>query len=127
MLTPLPREGVYMVDHECEIEIDHRDGTRTAARIPYGFKTDGASIPRFFWRVVGTPFEPDLMLGALLHDRLYRTGAVTRRQADEALYDRMRLDGVGRVRARVIWLAVRLFGWLFWHRCGDDRDACREG
>ena len=39
--------------------------------VPQGFWTDGASIPRFAWSIVGTPFESDYLQGAVLHDWLY--------------------------------------------------------
>lgn len=125
MLTPRPEHGDYVIDEdEVVLTVDHDDGTMTTVTLLRGDASDGASIPRFFWRVVGSPFDPELMPGALMHDKAYRSASLTRRQADEAFHDRMRADGVGRVRAWVIWFAVRCFGWLFYRRCAADR--CRE-
>jgi hypothetical protein len=39
--------------------------------IPALFIFDGASIPRFFWRVVGFPLSPRFIVAALIHDALF--------------------------------------------------------
>ena len=38
--------------------------------IPEGFEFDGASVPRFFWRIV-SPFQPWVIRAACGHDYLY--------------------------------------------------------
>ena len=39
-----------------------------------GTTTDGASIPRFLWRICGHPYQVPRAYAALLHDWLYRNG-----------------------------------------------------
>jgi hypothetical protein len=39
--------------------------------VPAGFESDGASIPRFAWSIIGHPFKDEYCLPALLHDYLY--------------------------------------------------------
>ena len=39
--------------------------------VPSGTRTDGASIPRFLWRVCGHPLEAPRLYAALLHDWIY--------------------------------------------------------
>ena len=39
--------------------------------VPAGATTDGASIPRFLWRVCGHPLESPRLYAALLHDWIY--------------------------------------------------------
>ena len=39
--------------------------------IPALFIFDGASIPRFFWRVCGFPLSPRFVVAALIHDALF--------------------------------------------------------
>lgn len=39
--------------------------------VPAGVSTDGASIPRFLWRVCGHPYESPRLYAALLHDWIY--------------------------------------------------------
>ena len=38
--------------------------------IPKGYCFDGASIPRFFWRVIGSPTNNSFLIAALVHDVL---------------------------------------------------------
>jgi len=81
-----------------------------------GFRTDGASIPRFLWRVFGSPYDPDIFAAAIAHDALYRGEVVPRNDADEALLRMMAESGVSKRKRRLVWLGVRLFGWLTWLR-----------
>lgn len=78
--------------------------------VPAGFVTDGASIPRFLWRVCGHPMEAPAVAAAVLHDHDYAAGARTRAEADGAFRENLARCGVGRVRSWLFWLAVRLFG-----------------
>ncbi len=39
--------------------------------VPAGTSTDGASIPRFLWRVCGHPLESPRLYAAMLHDWIY--------------------------------------------------------
>jgi hypothetical protein len=83
--------------------------------IKAGFRTDGASIPRLFWRVIGHPFQGDYLGPAVVHDALYQSEALTRAQADSLLYDLLLANGVGRCRAWTIYRGVRMFGWAAWN------------
>jgi hypothetical protein len=83
--------------------------------IPRGFVTDGASVPRFFWRILGSPMEPRTCAAAIRHDYAYQTGALSRREADDCFYCDLRASGVRVPRAYLYWLGVRLFGWLHYH------------
>ena len=38
--------------------------------IPKGYCYDGASIPRFFWRVIGSQSDNQFLIAALIHDVL---------------------------------------------------------
>ena len=78
--------------------------------VPRGFITDGASIPRFFWRVLGHPYDGRVIRAAVRHDWAYSTGSVPRAVADREFYDNLCRDGNGWLRARLFFLGVRLFG-----------------
>ncbi|MEQ9330252.1 DUF1353 domain-containing protein [Thalassobaculum sp.] len=80
--------------------------------VPAGFETDLASVPWFarcFVAVDGEWTKP-----AVVHDWLYSPAAaglrLTRRQADAAFLDALRVRGVSPLLGRVLWLAVRLGG-----------------
>jgi hypothetical protein len=109
--------------------------------VPHGFDTDLASIPRnilfvlvlFGVVIMGLSWSSYLWLGllflmwafprsgmynraAVLHDWVYwelvRSGVMRRRQADDLFYEALRACRVDRVRAWVMWAAVRVFGGL---------------
>jgi hypothetical protein len=84
--------------------------------VPKGFVTDGASIPRFFWRLCGHPLEATRFPAAIVHDFLYyEDTGVDRKTADE-LYRKMLIAlGESKFAARVEWIALRCFGWRRWN------------
>ena len=83
--------------------------------IPKGFKSDLASVPRFFWRLIA-PHECSLE-AALAHDWVYRKGlGYTRLGADLMLQDLMQQYGVPRWRRVLAYRGVRLGAWITWNR-----------
>jgi len=89
--------------------------------VPSGFRTNGASIPRALWPFLGSPFDPRLIAAAVLHDHAYQFGVPARREADDDFALALREAGVGTHRASLLFLGVRLFGWLYWRRCRFGR------
>lgn len=86
--------------------------------VPKGFETDGASIPRVLWPFLGSPFSPRYMTAALVHDYLYRfPRGIGRREADDLFRRYLLRDQVKPWLAKVMWLAVRVFGQSYWNRC----------
>lgn len=86
--------------------------------IPAGYKTDLASVPRIpgiYWRVGGKAVLP-----AIVHDWLYECGepGLTRKAADEVFLEAMadENDPDWWTTRRVMYRAVRLFGWRGWNR-----------
>lgn len=84
-------------------------------RVPQGFVTDFASVPKVLWAV----FPPTgfYQRAALLHDFCYMMGpklALTRWDADAIFLRQMKRDGVGWRTRYTMWAAVRLFGWACW-------------
>ncbi len=47
---------------------------------------------------------------AVLHDWLYRTGTLPRRQADRVFFNALRSSGIARWRAWLMWGGVRIGG-----------------
>lgn len=95
----------YCPNGACKLRTDIRE-----IRVPAGFVTDFASIPRFFWRVL--PPTGSYGKAAVVHDYLYRTTTfpVTRKQADCIFHEAMgTLGTAGWVRS-VMYRAVRVFG-----------------
>lgn len=88
--------------------------------IPAGFVTDGGSIPRLLWRVIGPPIDAQTIAAFIRHDWNYQTGRVKRKQADQQLYADLRAAGVSRVRAYAIYAGVRAFGGSHYYHNDDD-------
>ena len=85
--------------------------------VPAGSTTDGASIPRFLWRICGHPLEAPRVYAAMLHDWLYRNGwrlGFTRKEADEIYYMLLRHFGVSAWRAGTEYCFLRMFGGAHW-------------
>lgn len=84
--------------------------------VPAGFRSDGASVPRFFWRVVFPPGDALALRAAILHDFIYRTRPEgwSREEADRLFLAVMILDGVPVPRALMAWAGVRIGGHWAW-------------
>ena len=97
-----------------------------AIHIPKGWRTDLASVPRLGWLFI-SPTDLGGVGPPLIHDFIYRLRGrldasdfaapptkFTRRAADRVFRQAMRAYGVGRIKSRVAWAGVRLFGWFPW-------------
>ena len=91
--------------------------------VPAGFRCDGCSVPRFFWRFIFPPGHPKALRAGFLHDFIYRTRpvGVSRRQADRLFLGQMIIDGVAPAKAYLAYLGVRLCGWIAWLQMVDKR------
>lgn len=78
-----------------------------------GIIVDGASIPRFFWRFIGGPFSGRYRRASVIHDAYCQTRERPSRAVHAVFFEMMREDGVGLIKAWLIWGAVRMFGPRF--------------
>jgi hypothetical protein len=83
---------------------------------PAGRTTDGASIPRVLWTLIGHPLEGLFLRPSIAHDDLYRSGAVSRGKADAMFRRQLLSEGVEPWRAAAMYAGVRIGGWLAWRR-----------
>ncbi len=93
-------------------------------KVPIGFVTDFASIPRFAKFLI--PKLGRYNKAAVLHDYIYQehrvdvnehiTFVFSRKQADVMFRDAMRDLGVVRWKRTAMYWAVRLFGWPAWRK-----------
>ena len=90
-------------------------------KIPAGFVTDLASVPRVFESVVPND-DPQILRPAILHDWFYQSQGIpegtafwlTRAQADEVLREGMRVCGASCAKRWAVWAAVRVGGVWAW-------------
>lgn len=92
------------------------DGRGEVIKVPKGFETDLASVPRAIWAWI--PPLGRYLRAAIVHDYLYRTGQLPRKVADKSFHALMRRAGVGAARARLMYWAVRVGGGRAYG--GDD-------
>lgn len=78
-----------------------------------GYPTDGASIPRAAWAVIGHPWDYYLP-AAIVHDALYAAEVWPRQEADACFHDLMQALSVEHFRLHAMYYAVRLFGLWAW-------------
>lgn len=76
--------------------------------VPVGTRTDFASVPRAFWSIF-PPFGP-YMKAAVLHDYLYQSHLLPRKDADKLFLQAMTELQVPRSTRTIMYWAVRLFG-----------------
>jgi hypothetical protein len=86
-----------------------------------GFTTDGASIPKAFWSIVGNPLENDLLKPAIIHDGLYTIMKLSRLESDKLLKDMLLFNGTNKVKVFLVYYAVRLFGGSHWEKDTSDK------
>ena len=103
-------------------------GTAYKLVCPEGMWTDGASIPRFFWRLVGHPMTSSFVKAAVIHDAGYMNKLEwsykeddewvledhTRKEVDELFLSLMKDLGVSWWRRTMMYRAVRWFGGGHW-------------
>ena len=104
-LVPYSKGNGYIFSHNYYVMIDG-----FSFIIPKGFLFDGASVPRPFWSIIGSPCEPDLMFAASIHDFLYWSRIVSKSKADAYIKQALLADGVGTIRANTIYQAVNWCG-----------------
>lgn len=113
-LRPIPGSEMYCLDEDYIIFLPVH---KKRLKIWAGFVTDGASIPRTLWALIGNPFSPNVMAPALVHDALYRAELFPRRECDQELSALMKMNGRAAAnKAGAFYLGVRLGGWWVWFR-----------
>jgi Protein of unknown function (DUF1353) len=109
-----------------EIEWTPETGQKVnGVRVPIGFVTDFASIPRVFWSIL--PPDGLYTYPAILHDYLYWEQTGTRAEADLTLRYAMEEFKVDRLKMETIYAGVRAGGEVAWRenaslkRAGEKR------
>ena len=103
-------------------------GKHDRFEVPAGFYTDFASVPRLFQGLIPKNGKHDA--AAIMHDYFYTSRPVvavplaldwaayetiSRKDADGLFKRMMRELGVNPIRYHIVYIAVRLFGWMTWN------------
>jgi len=105
-VEPFPETNEYSLKTPIIIE---------GVEVPVGFSWDGASIPRFLWPEIGSPFSPKFLAPAMVHDYLYslgRSSGYTRKKADKLFLKLLIANGVSKELAKIMYAGVRIGGKL---------------
>lgn len=111
--TTLKTEQIGKWTHVLLDELVLADEQEQVITVPTGFSTDFASIKVLHNACLFVLFALVSGYGnyaATVHDWLYTTGQISRRQADAVLYRALRAEGVARWRAWLFWAGVRIGG-----------------
>lgn len=107
--------NLYLRTHTSPKEwVVTRDHTYKGHTVPAGFITDLASIP---WIVQFLFLNDETRKAAVHHDESYCNNKMSREDCDNMLLSFLRADGVGKLHSRLIWLGVRIGGWLHYNKC----------
>ena len=91
-----------------EIIFTDRNGTKWTA--PAESIVDGASIPRFFWRFIGSPFVGNYLRASVIHDVYCQTKSRPSKAVHKMFREAMLADGVTTFKARLMFKSVWYFG-----------------
>lgn len=104
-----------------------RDGRirliRNFGEVPRGFICDGASLPRFFWRIFGHPYDKKHIRAGVRHDWRYCVGGdeKLRKAIDEQYREDLKADGQKFVFRWLEYFAVRLGGRSHYRYTNNER------
>lgn len=85
-------------------------------KVPVGFETDFASVPRIFWSIFppqGAGKKQDYCKPSVLHDFLYDTTCaipMSRKEADDIFFEAMSALKVNKACKYILYYSVRWFG-----------------
>ena len=100
-VKPAPRTDLYETTRDYDVTVD---GERVV--VPKGLRFDGASIPEAAWQLTYTPFHPDVMAAAVVHDWLYYNHQVERETADGIFFDLVPHTNVCTIQPQQVGRAV---------------------
>lgn len=94
--------------HETDLTFERPTGEVIPALVDLEF--DGASIPVWAWVFIGSPFTGKYRKAAVIHDTLCFVKDRPSKDAHWVFREALRALGVGRVRARLMYVALLIGG-----------------
>lgn len=111
----------YLLDAIIAIIIDDNK-KKTYLRLEKGYTSDGCTLKKCFWLILGCPHTPKYLPASILHDWLIEHPAAisyNRNFSSRAFKQMLLQAGVGQYRAQLMYLAVEAwqsFSNLWRHR-----------
>ena len=105
-ITQLKDKQLWRVDKAFEYHVGKED-SHEIVYVPEGYVSDGASIPRWLWTVVGHPFG-EYAQAAVLHDMLCEDEIYARKKCDRVFLESLKVLKVNIIKRRLMYWGVRL-------------------
>ncbi len=91
-----------------------------------GFIFDGGSSPSWSWSFLSLhPLSEGVIQAALIHDYLYSSKIVSRKEADDIFFAILKDQSIENHKSLVMWIAVRVFGGSAWDLCPPVEDRMK--
>lgn len=85
-------------------------------KVPVGFVTDGASIPKFAYSLIGSHWSGEYARACVPHDWCYFKQLYSRKKCDKLFLEAMLILKVPFWKRWIMYYAVRLVGWIRWNK-----------
>lgn len=102
-----PLDGVMM---EVQQPFGFIDARNRKWEVPAKYHTDGASIPRALWSIIGSPFTGNYLAAAIIHDFYCDLKSRDWRDTHSVFFDAMIANKVDNIQAKIMYFAVYRFG-----------------
>lgn len=102
-----PREKPF---YEVMEDFSYKDRKGYIWTTTKGYKTNGASIPKLLWPIIGDPYGGGYIKSAVIHDQACDEKKKTWQDTHRTFLDAMLEEGVGPSKAYVMYSAVYRFG-----------------
>jgi hypothetical protein len=103
--------GMYELTHNMTVKYEYGDAIITFL-VPQGYRTDGASIPWIFWRLIGTPFSPTYSIASMCHDWQCDQKWPVQEMSD-LFYQNLINAGVSKWKAKLMYHSVYVYKKYF--------------
>lgn len=117
IFTHLPN-GNLRLEEKFEHPVWVAPGIQHTVTVPAEFETDGATIPRALWSIIGPPMRGNHLIPALIHDYLCVMADTypKRLMADTTFFALLREYKVHWFKRSMMYLGVRFYGRFFWRK-----------
>jgi hypothetical protein len=120
VVTPLADGNSWIIYKDFFYDVS-AEGSGDRIQVDLGFVTDFASVPRILWWAL--PKWGVYGNASVIHDWLYWTQKRTRLQSDNIMLEAMTVLEVQPIIKKMIYYAIRTFGWWAWARNAWDKEA----
>ena len=110
MLDTISDGTAFVLTEDYRVQIS----PQIAISIPKGYRSDGASVPRFFWRLLSPKIDMATLGPSIVHDWMYGRRWGSRADADAWYRDALIANKYPRWKARLTYTGLRWFGGSHW-------------